>query len=470
MKSFQETFQENFQENFQQIITAQERYYTAGSTRAIDFRLSMLEKLRVAILSAEPQIIAALKEDLGKSDYEVMTTEIGVILTEIAAMKKNLSRWSRPRRVQGNLITFGAKAQIIREPFGNTLIIGPWNYPFQLVMTPLVGAIAAGNTAIVKPSELAPATAAVVTELIARTFAPEFVAALEGGIPETQVLLAHPFDMIFFTGSPKVGKIVMRAAADHLTPVVLELGGKSPCIVDKTAKLELAARRILFGKGTNAGQTCIAPDYLLVHADVKEAFIETFKAEATKLYGNDMKASPDFGKMINQQNFERVADYISGGEVLFGGHVDPEHRHIDITLLAVADMSAPVMQEEIFGPVLPIMTFQSFEEVLRLVSHHPDPLACYVFTEDQTFERRVIEEIHFGGGAVNDTIMHIANEHLPFGGRGASGLGRYHGHYSFEAFTHPKSVLKSPTWYDLALKYPPYKESFIPWVKRLLYK
>lgn len=459
-----------FESQLRDITSRQLAFYDGKHTRPLAFRLEMLDKLKRAILDFEPQIVDALQKDLGKSQYEVLTTEIGVTLTEIATVKKHLKPWMRPKRVKSNLITFGSQGKIYREPYGNTLIIGPWNYPFQLVMAPLIGAIAGGNTAIIKPSEIASQTALVVARLIEATFPQEYVAVMMGGIPETQGLLAYPFDFIFFTGSPKVGKIVMRAAAEHLTPVVLELGGKSPCIVDASAKLELAARRILFGKGTNAGQTCIAPDYLLVHRQVADRFVEVFKAEAHKLYGADMKASPDFGRIINDINFERVASFMSSGRVLFGGHLDPDHRHIDITLLEISDLDVPVMQEEIFGPILPMLVYEDLETIIRVVNRHPDPLACYIFTEDDSFANTLVDTLHFGGGAINDTIMHIANEALPFGGRGASGLGRYHGYYSFEAFTHQKSVLRSPTWYDLTLKYPPYKASFIPWVKRLLYK
>ncbi len=461
---------ENFESTFQKINHDQKKFYHSGKTKSLAFRLEMLDKLKAAILDFEPQLALALKKDLGKSDYEVMTTEVGFSLTEIATLKKGLSKWMRPKKVRGNLISFGAKSSIYPEPYGNTLIIGPWNYPFQLVIAPLAGAIAAGNTAIVKPSELAPFTAKVVSDLVAATFPREYIAVLEGGIPETQTLLGHPFDLIFFTGSPKVGKIVMKAAAEHLTPVVLELGGKSPCIVDKSAKLDLAARRILFGKGTNAGQTCIAPDYLLVHSEVKEAFVKAFIAEANKIYGSNLLDNPDFGKIINDANFDRVAKFIDEGVVLYGGGTNKGARHIDITLLEVSNLDAAVMREEIFGPVLPILTYTTFDEILSVVGENPNPLACYVFTEDSAFEAAVVARIHFGGSAINDTIMHIANEHLPFGGRGPSGHGRYHGYYSFEAFSHFKSVLKSPTYFDLALKYPPYKASFIPWVKRLLYK
>lgn len=460
----------SFEQGFEIVTRGQHEYFASGKTKPIAFRQEMLAKLKSAILAFEPQITEALRRDLSKSPYEVITTEIGFTLTEIATLSKNLNRWAKPKKVKGTTISFGAVSKIYREPYGNTLIIGPWNYPFQLVMAPLAGAIAGGNTAIVKPSELAPHTAKVVADLIQETFDPDYIAVLEGGIPETQVMLGHPFDLIFFTGSPKVGKIVMKAAAEHLTPVVLELGGKSPCIVDQSANLDLAARRILFGKGTNAGQTCIAPDYLLVHQAVQDDFIEAFKQQARKMYGDNMQESKDFGKIINTTNYDRVSRFLEDGQVVFGGQVEPNARHIDITLLAVKDLDVPVMQEEIFGPILPIVTYNNEAELLRVIARNPNPLACYVFTSDPQLEQLIVEHVRFGGGAINDTIMHIANENLPFGGRGSSGLGRYHGYYSFEAFTHPKSVMKSPTWYDLKLKYPPYKEAFIPWVKRLLYK
>jgi len=337
-------------------------------------------------------------------------------------------------------------------------------------MAPLVGAIAGGNTIIVKPSEIAEYTAIAVKKMLDDTFEEEYIKTILGGIDETTLLLNEHFNKIFFTGSPKVGKIVMEKAAKFLTPVVLELGGKSPCVVDKNVDLDLAVNRIMFGKGINAGQTCVAPDYLLIHEDIKTDFYEKFKQVANIRYGGDHKASEDFGKMINAANYQRVISYLEDGKVVYGGGHSEKDHHIDLTLIEVDSVDKKIMQDEIFGPILPVMTFKSSEEAMEIIDHNPDPLAMYIFSNDNTVINQFIEKVHFGGGCVNDTIMHLTNENLPFGGRGTSGVGTYHGKHSFEAFTHEKAILVSPTFFDMKVKYPPYNKKSTSLLRKWLYK
>ncbi len=390
-------------------------------------------------------------------------------MNEIKTVMKGLPKWGKVKKRKTNLINFPAKSYTFREPFGVTLIMGPWNYPFQLVMAPLIGAIAGGNCAVVKPSELAPNTAIILEKIIAETFDDKYISIIQGGIPETEALLEEHFDKIFFTGSTKVGSIVMSKASKHLTPVVLELGGKSPTIVDDTANLTKAVKRIVFGKGINAGQTCVAPDYVLVHEKVKDAFYKTFSKVVRELYGDDLLGNDDYGRMINSRNYERVKSYIGDGKVIFGGGTDDENLHIDLTLIEVLNLDKPIMKEEIFGPILPIISYSNYGELINIIRRNSDPLALYVFSENREFIDSLIKDVPFGGGCINDTIMHLTNEHLPFGGRGSSGIGNYHGWYSFEAFTHEKSILKSSTFFDLPLRYPPYKEKVLSLIKRLMY-
>jgi aldehyde dehydrogenase (NAD+) len=457
-------------QNIDHILDEQRLFFESQQTKPLEFRKAMLDKLSTAILAYEPRIAQALKSDLGKSDYEIITTEIGFTLSEIAGLKKNLPRYMKPQKRGFNLINAGAKAYSIHEPYGNCLIISPWNYPFQLAMAPVAGAIAAGNTILLKPSEISSHTAQVISELVHEYFDPEYFAVVQGGIEETSHILNQRFDHIFFTGSPGVGRIVMEKASKYLTPVILELGGKSPCIIDETANLKLAAKRIIFGKATNAGQTCIAPDYLLINNKIKDSFISMLKHELKTMYQGSPIDHPDYGRIINQRHFERLRGYLEDGEVLIGGHVDEESLQIDFTLLDVKDPTTAVMTEEIFGPILPIITYKSFDDILATIKLSPDPLALYVFSQDRSFQERVINRIPFGGGCINDTIMHVAHEKLPFGGRGTSGMGRYHGEFTFEAFSHHKSILKSPTFFDLKLKYPPYSDKNTPILKWLLYK
>ncbi|SHH52493.1 aldehyde dehydrogenase [Clostridium grantii] len=455
--------------NYAEIIEEHKKYYYTSKTKGIEYRIQRLSELKNSIRNNEDKIADALYMDLGKSKHEAITTEIGFTLNEIKTVMKNLKKWSKIKHSKTNLINFLGKSYTVREPFGVTLIMGPWNYPFQLVMAPLIGAIAGGNCSVIKPSELAPNTARVIEEIINETFKQNYISVVQGGIPETEALLEQRFDKIFFTGSTKVGSIVMNKAARHLTPVVLELGGKSPTIVDNTADLTKAAKRIIFGKGINSGQTCVAPDYVLVHESVKKDFYETFGKVVKNLYGEDLLTNEDYGRMINEKNYQRVKSYIGDGKLVYGGKTNDDKLHIDLTLIEVENIDKPIMKDEIFGPILPVISYSTYEELIEIIRRNPDPLAFYVFSENQKFVNRLIQDVPFGGGCINDTIMHLTNEHLPFGGRGTSGTGNYHGRYSFEAFTHEKSVLKSATFFDMPLKYPPYGGKALAFIKRLMY-
>jgi aldehyde dehydrogenase (NAD+) len=454
---------------YKPLVDKQKKYFKTGSTRPVSFRVDMLRKLKQAILSHENEITEALYKDLGKSEAEVVSTEIGFTLNEINHVMKKLPKWAKRTKKRTNLFNLLGKSYIIHEPYGTTLIIGPWNYPFQLVMSPLVGAITGGNTAVVKPSEISTHTAQVIDNLLSQTFEPSYIAPVQGGIPETNVLLDNRFDKIFFTGSPKVGSIIMEKAAKHLTPVVLELGGKSPTVIDKTAKLDIAAKRIVFGKGTNAGQTCVAPDYVLVHESRKDDFYKAFENTVKEFYNHNVIESESFGKMINVANYQRMKDYMNDGKIVCGGQTDDKKLKIGLTLVEVTDLEKRIMQEEIFGPVLPVVSFKNEDQLIEIIHKNPDPLAMYIFSEDKTFINRLIHTIPFGGGCINDTIMHLTNENLPFGGRGTSGMGNYHGIHSFNAFTHQKAILQAPTWFDLKLKYPPFMKKSLKFVKWFMY-
>jgi len=454
---------------YKKLVDNQKKYFKTGETKLLSFRLAMLRKLKDTILNHEDNIANALQKDLGKSETEVVSTEIGFTLHEINFVMKHLKKWMKKTRIKTNLFNLPGKSYTVHEPFGVTLIIGPWNYPFQLVMSPLIGAIAGGNTSVVKPSEISTHTANVIDQILTETYQTSFIAVVQGGIPETNELLDLRYDKIFFTGSTKVGRIIMEKAAKHLTPVVLELGGKSPTIIDQTAKLDIAAKRVVFGKGTNAGQTCVAPDYVLVHEDIKVDFYKAFEQTVKDFYPDSLIENEGFGKIINDRNYQRVKSYLNDGKVVFGGETDDENLKISLSLVEVHDMETPIMREEIFGPVLPVIAFKTYDEIINIIHKNPDPLAMYIFSEDKPFSERLIHEVPFGGGCVNDTIMHLTNEHLPFGGRGTSGIGNYHGKHSFDAFTHKKAILHARTWFDLKMKYPPFMKKSLKWVKRLMY-
>ncbi len=458
---------EQTSESISAAVQLQKDFFRTGQTKSKDYRKRMLHTLAVQVRKYEKEICNALKLDLNKSETEAFVTEIGILLEEIKFTLKHLDKWMKPEKVKTAKTHIGSKGIRVAEPYGVTLIIAPWNYPFQLQLAPLIGAIAAGNTAILKPSELTPHTSALLSKLVEETFDPAYVAVLEGGVSTTSLLLDQPFDYIFFTGSVPVGKIVMEAAAKRLIPVTLELGGKSPCIVDKTANLELAAKRILFGKLINAGQTCIAPDYLFLHQGIKKPFIKELKRVIVNFYGENAIENEEFTKIVNHRHFHRLKRYLSDGEVLFGGQTDENKLKINPTLIKPQDLSSPLMTEEIFGPILPILEYDDIQEVIDFINSRPKPLALYLFTTSDQVEKQVIESTSFGGGCINDTLMHIATPYLPFGGVGESGMGTYHGEASFQTFSHFKSVLKQTNRFDFSFRYPNAKNS-LKMMKKLM--
>lgn len=437
-------------------------FFNTHKTKNLKFRKQQLKLLSKNIKNHENELLDALYKDLGKSKVEAYATEIGMLLKSIKLMRKELKNWSKTKQTDTPLYLFPTKSYIKKEPYGTVLIIGPFNYPVQLVFEPLIGAIAAGNTAIVKPSELTPHVAIVIKDIIEDTFDEAYVSVVEGGIEETQTLLSLPFDYMFFTGSEKVGKIVYEAAARKLIPVTLELGGKSPVIVDDTANIKVASERISFGKFTNAGQTCVAPDYILVQRKVKNDLIKALKKTITEFYGENIEKSPDFGRIVNQKHFNRLNDLIQihKDNVVFGGNSSKEDLYIEPTLLDNITNDNKIMKEEIFGPILPIITYDHFDEVLEIIQSKSKPLSLYLFSEDENMTHRVVEELSFGGGAINDTLMHLANPNLPFGGVGSSGIGQYHGKYSFDTFSHMKSYTFKSTRLESSLFFPPYKGKF----------
>lgn len=442
----------------ERIAAHQKQFFRSGRTKPASFRKERLLALHEAIRQREQAILDALGADLGKSAFEAYSTEVGFVLSSIRDTVSKLDGWMEPEARKTPVFLQPAKSFVIREPWGAALIIGPFNYPFQLLIEPLAAAIAGGNTAVLKPSETTPRTAAVVRELVASTFEPGHVAVVEGGKEETAALLAAPFDFIFFTGSAKVGRIVMKAAAERLVPVVLELGGKSPAIVDQTADLRLAAERIAWGKFTNTGQTCVAPDFLLVHHSVKARFMEELAAAIRRFYGDDARESPDYGRIVDARQFDRLREMIDAARpaVVFGGKMNRDELFIEPTLLDSPPEQSPVMEEEIFGPVLPVYGYGSLTGTVRKLREQPKPLAAYLFSENRQAVDFFLSELPFGGGCINDTMSHVGNTDLPFGGAGPSGIGSYHGREGFEAFTHAKGILKRGTAFPVRLAYPPY--------------
>lgn len=439
------------------LVEKQHSYFSAGNTLPLEFRREQLLALKEALLVYEPRFIGALKEDLGKAAFESYETEIGMVLSELRFTLTHLNEWAKPKKVKTSLMHFPSKSKIYQEPLGVALILSPWNYPFQLSLSPLVSCIAAGNCAVLKPSHSAPHTAELIEEMIAAYFVPEYITVIRGEPEMNQDLLKQKFDYIFFTGSPAVGKIVMKAAAKHLTPVTLELGGKSPCIVDSTANIEIAARRIVWGKFLNAGQTCVAPDYVLVEQGMKERLIERMKQYIIAFYGSKPLESKDLPCIINEKHFSRLCKLLEGQNIRYGGQFDPESRKIEPTILTEVKENSMLMQEEIFGPLLPILTYEKLEEAIAFIKKREKPLALYLFTNSRKNEKKVIKTLSFGGGCINDTIVHLANPHLGFGGVGQSGMGSYHGKKGFETFSHEKGVLKKSTTIDVPLRYPPYE-------------
>lgn len=451
-----------------QIVEEQLAFFQTGKTKYLSFRLAQLEALRKGIIANESRIEKALKKDLNKAPMESYATEIGFVLGEIKDTEKNLRKWATPQKVKTPLTSFPATSHIYPEPYGVTLIMSPWNYPFQLAMTPLIGAISGGNCAVLKLPEYTPTVSSVIAELIEDIFPPMYVTTVVGGREENTALLKEKFDYIFFTGSPTVGKVVMKAASKHLTPVSLELGGKSPCIVTRTADIPMAAKRITWGKLVNAGQTCVAPDYLLVDPAIKEDLIEAIIREIKKMYGKKPLSNEQFPKIVNEHHFHRLENLMAtSGDCIYGGKSDPQKNKIEPTILDHVQWSDPVMQEEIFGPIFPILTYNSLEEAFAEITARPKPLALYLFSRDKKTQKRVLKNLSFGGGCINETLMHMVTPYMPFGGVGESGMGGYHGKWSFDTFTHYKSVLNKANWFEPPVRYAPYtkvKEQVIRWL------
>jgi len=444
-------------ETIKPLFDSQQVYFYSGKTRNLQFRKEALKILRSAILMHEDEIYDALFQDLHKSKFEAYASEIGFVLEELRFHLKHLKKWVKPHRVSSSLNSFPAKSYNIHEPLGTVLIISPWNYPFQLMMAPLVGAIAAGNTVIIKPSEIAVHTALIIEKIINSTFEKDYVHVVNGGVDVAQQLLTLKFNHIFFTGSPRVGQVVMQAAAKNLVPLTLELGGKSPCIVDKSVNLRLAAKRIVWGKLLNAGQTCIAPDYLYVHHQIKDDFIKELIRAIQKFYGKDPSKSPDFPRIISRPNMERLRALLEGAEIVHGGNSDMDSKYFEPTILDNVSFDLPVMQQEIFGPIIPVLSYTNEDDVIAQINRKPRPLALYIFSNNKTFQQKMRDAIPAGGISINDTLMHIVSNKMPFGGVGNSGIGKYHGFYSFETFSHEKAVIIRGRWLDVPIRYAPYR-------------
>ena len=441
-----------------QIVRKQRGFFDSGGTQTYEFRLQSLKELRDGLRRHEEALHTALKHDLGKPEFEAYLTETGFNVHELTFTMKHLKRWMKPRRVRTPLLVQPAASRIHYSPLGVTLIIGAYNYPLGTTLLPLISAMAAGNTAIVKPSELTPASSQMLRQMIEELFRCDYIACVTGGVEETTALLRQKTDHILFTGSARVGAIVMKAAAEHLTPVTLELGGKSPCIVHEDAKLDVAVRRIASGKFLNAGQTCVAPDYVLVHRAVKEEFLEKLRQHVLKTYGQDASESPDVCRIVDDRHFRRIVSLIDPGRVVVGGQSDAATQHIAPTVMRDVTLDDPIMAEEVFGPVLPVMEYSDFKDIYHVVSALPrHPLACYIFTESKSTQKELVRTIQFGGGCINHCMQHLGNPNLPFGGVGRSGFGSYRGFSGFERFSHRKSVLKAASWIDPSLVYPPYR-------------
>ena len=433
----------------------------------VAFRKETLKKLLQEITNFEKQICDALYNDFKKPEFEAVLTETNYVISELKSTIKNINSWAKPKKVMPSLLNFPSSDAILFEPYGKVLVIAPWNYPFQLALCPLISAVAAGNQVILKPSELTPNTSAVIATIIAAVFDKNHVNVVIGGVEVTQVLLKQRWDYIFFTGSVAVGKIVAQAAAVHLTPVTLELGGKNPCIVDETAKLKLAAKRIVWGKFINAGQTCIAPDYVLVHQSVKAAFIACLQHEIIAAFGNNPKLSPDYTRIINQKNWTRLTQFLKDQNIVAGGEHTENDNYLAPTLLDEPNLNSEVMKDEIFGPILPILSYQSVADLERIIHRYEKPLSLYVFSEKKSFAKAIFSKFSFGGGCINDTVVHFSNDRLPFGGVGNSGIGAYHGKLSFAIFSHQKALVDKKTWLDLPMRYAPYKNK-LQLIKKVL--
>lgn len=443
--------------NIPELVKAQNDFYKTQKTKAISFRLSLLKALKKEIISKEDAIYDALNKDFKKSRFESFISEYGLVISEINLAIKNLQSWSKPKRVKSSLLTFPSKDYIYKEPFGTVLVIAPWNYPFLLAIEPLIMAIAAGNTVVLKPSELTKNTSKILTEIIQNIFPEDIAASVEGGVDTATKLLAQKWDSIFFTGSTKVGKIVAEAAAKHLTPVTLELGGKSPCIIDDTVDLKLVARRLVWGKLFNGGQTCIAPDYVIVKSVLKNELITRIKEEIIKRYGENAKNSSDYPRIINDKNLKRLKGLLENTNIVFGGNIEEKSNYMSPTIVDNPSLDDSIMKEEIFGPILPILTYNNEDDINKIILNSENPLALYIFSKDKSFIDTLIKTYNFGGGVVNDLLVHFGNQRLPFGGIGNSGMGKNHGKHGFDSFSHEKSIMKRGTWIDPSFRYPPYE-------------
>jgi len=446
--------------NMETIVEKQREFFRSGRTIPVSFRLEMLKKLHRTIRNREDEIAAALEKDLGKCAFEGYMCETGLVLSELSYMMRHLRGFARKRRVYTPMPLFPASGYSIPTPRGNVLIMSPWNYPFLLTMSPLVNALAAGNTAVVKPSAYAPATSSVIADMLTQCFPSEYVAAVTGGREENAALLQQKYDLIFFTGSHTVGQEVLRCASQRCTPTILELGGKSPCIVDSTAKLSLTARRIVFGKFLNCGQTCVAPDYILCQREIKDALVEELKKEIRRQYGENPLSEPNYGKIVNRRHFDRLRGLMDSGVCVFGGECREETLQIAPTILDRVNREDAVMEQEIFGPILPILTFDRVEEIPELMADRPKPLAMYLFSQNRGHIKTITEGCTYGGGCINDTIVHLATPHLGFGGVGESGMGAYHGKIGFDTFSHLKSIVDRKTWMDLPMRCRPYRKIY----------
>lgn len=420
-------------------------------------RVELLNSLKAVLIKEQAQIGDALKKDLGKCSFEAWSTEIGFLTGEISDFIKDLPSLMSPEKVATPLTMQPGSSFILKEPYGVVLVLAPWNYPIQLAFSPLIGAIAAGNRVVIKPSEMTPHCAQIIADIVGQVFSEDEAQVVLGGVAETTELLKEQFDYIFFTGSTAVGKVVMRAAAEHLTPVTLELGGKSPCLIDESAQLAVAAKRIAWGKWMNAGQTCVAPDYVLVPKKLEASFLEEMKKSIEQFYSSNPQQSPDYGRIVNERHFDRLVKLMAETEIVCGGNYDPAERFIAPTILRGINETHPIMQDEIFGPLLPVLTYENFDEAISFIKKRSKPLALYLFTQNKDNEKKILESVSFGGGCINDTVIHLANSELPFGGVGPSGMGAYHGRLSFETFSHKKAVFKQTTMVDVPVRYPPYK-------------
>ena len=450
-----------------QLKSNQTAFFEAGNTRSVNARLARLKALKQNIKSNETEIVAALQHDLAKPEAEIWLAEIYVALVELNTIIKNLSQWAKPKRIAGKWLNFPSKDWIVPEPYGVTLHIAPWNYPFQLALNPLIGAVAAGNTVVLKPSEHAPQTAKILQKIISKVFPPDWVCVAEGGPEVAHHLLNQRWDYIFFTGGISIAKIVAKAAAEHLTPTTLELGGKNPCIVDQTANIKVTARRIVWGKFMNCGQVCMSPDYLLVHQDIYNDLVTTLKAEIVRMYGENPQESTDYARLVHQGHVEKMKELLKGQDIIFGGVVDEKDRYVSPTLIALEHLDNSLMEDEIFGPLLPIITYKDEAEIHMTVKRFEKPLSFYVFSQRKKWARKLMKTYSYGGGMINDVIVYFTNDNLPFGGVGHSGTGSYHGKHSFDTFSHNKPYVERPTWFDPKQRYAPYTNNF-KIIKRLL--